>query len=136
VRQILEVCLANTHRRLQPREVESKLATAGRTLRGRLARAGWPGLRVLIAWCRILHAVFLLDLLRRPQKQVADQLGFGSAAALNSTIKRTVGMTTGEVLERGGYPHLLDRFDQMLSRGGAVRRWTPEGLMRTAYHPE
>lgn len=136
VRQILEVCLANTHRPLLPRDVESQLATASRTLRGRLTRAGWPGLRLLIAWCRILHAVFLLDLLGRPQKQVADQLGFRSAGALNSTIKRTVGMTTGEVLERGGYPHLLDRFDELLQRGGAVRRWTPEGLLRTAYHPE
>jgi hypothetical protein len=136
VRQILDVCLANTHRRLLPQDVEAKLSTAGRTLRGRLARAGWPGLRLLIAWCRILHAVFLLDLLGLPQKQVADQLGFGSAAALNSTIKRTVGMTTGEVLERGGYPHLLDRFDQLLRRGGAVRRWTPEGLTLTAHHAE
>lgn len=76
VREILAVCLANTHRRLLPRDVESELSTAGRTLRGRLARAGWPGLRELISWCRLLHAMFLLDILRRPAKQVADRLGY------------------------------------------------------------
>ena len=119
VRQILEVCLGNTHRRLLPREVESKLATASRTLRGRLARAGWPRLRLLIAWCRILHAVFLLDL---PQ--------------CSTTYCGKSGMTTGEVLERGGYAYLLDRFDQLLQRGGAIRRWTPEGLQRTGPHAE
>lgn len=130
VREILAVCLANTHRRLLPRDVEVELSTAGRTLRGRLARAGWPGLRELISWCRLLHAMFLLDIVGRPAKQVADRLGYASAAALNASIKRVVGMTTREVLERGGYPYLLDRFDRLLRAGGASRRWTPEGLFR------
>lgn len=130
VREILAVCLANTNRRLLRREVEMELSTAGRTLRGRLTRAGWPGLRELISWCRLLHAVFLLDLLQRPSKQVADRLGYASAGALNASIKRGLGMTTREVLERGGYPYLLDRFDRLLRERGATRRWTPEGLFR------
>jgi len=130
VREILAVCLANTHRRLLPRDVEAELSTAGRTLRGRLGRAGWPGLRELISLCRLLHATFLLDILQRPAKHVAGRLGYASAAALNASIKRGLGMTTREVLERGGYPYLLDRFDRLLRAGGATRRWTPEGLFR------
>ncbi len=130
VREILAVCLSNTHRWFLPRDAELELSTAGRTLRGRLTRAGWPGLRELISWCRLLHAMFLLDILQRPSKQVADRLGYASAAALNASIKRGLGMTAREVLERGGYPYLLDRFDRLLRAGGAARRWTPEGLFR------
>ncbi len=130
IREILAVCLFNTHRPLLPRNVESELATAGRTLRGRLGRAGWPGLRELISWCRLLHAAFLLDILGLPAKQVADRLGYATAAALNASIKRRLRMTAREVLERGGYPYLLDRFDHLLRAGGASRRWTPEGLFR------
>ncbi|MBA3318521.1 MAG: hypothetical protein H0T50_10580 [Gemmatimonadales bacterium] len=130
VREILSVCLAHTDRRLLPRDVELELSTAGRTLRGRLTRAGWPGLRELISWCRLLHAVFLIDLLQRPLKQVADRLGYASAGALNASIKHSFGMTAREVLERGGYPYLLDRFDRLLRERGAARRWTPEGLFR------
>lgn len=130
VREILAVSLSNTHRRFLPRDAESELATAGRTLRGRLRRAGWPGLREVIAWSRLLHAMFLLDVLHLPAKQVADRLADSSAAALNASIKLRLSMTAREVLERGGYPYLLDRFDQVLRAGGASRRWTPEGLFR------
>lgn len=130
VREILAVALANTHRRFLPRDAESELSTAGRTLRGRLRRAGWPGLREVIAWSRLLHAMFLLDILHLPAKQVADRLAYSSAAALSASIKLRLNMTARDVLERGGYPYLLDRFDQLLRASGASRRWTPEGLFR------
>ncbi|MGH2708213.1 MAG: hypothetical protein ACREMX_17180 [Gemmatimonadales bacterium] len=61
---------------------------------------------------------------------MADQLGYVSAAALNASIKRRLGMTGREALERGGYPYLLDCFDRLLRERGAARRWTPEGLFR------
>ncbi len=130
VREILAVVLANTHRRFLPRDVGAALSTAGRTLRGRLRRAGWPELRDVIAWSRILHAGFLLDILRQPPKQVAGRLAYHSAAALNASFKLRVGMTAREVLERGGYPYLLERFDQVLRASGASRRWPPEGFFR------
>jgi len=133
VREILAVCLANTHRRFLPRDAESELSTAGRTLRGRLRRAGWPGLREVIAWSRLLHAMFLLDILRLPAKQVADKLGYSSAAALNASIRLRLNMTAREVLERGGYPYLLDRFDQLLRASGASRHWNPEGFFRISH---
>lgn len=133
VREILAVSLANTHRRFRPRDAESELSTAGRTLRGRLRRAGWPGLREVIAWSRLLHAMFLLDILHLPAKQVADRLAYPTAAALNASIKLRLSMTAREVLERGGYPYLLDRFDRLLRASGASRRWTPEGFFRVRH---
>lgn len=130
VREILTLCFANTHRRLLPRAVATELSTSGRTLRARLAHAGWPGLRELISWCRLLHAVFLLDLLKMPSKQAAARLGYASSTALTASAKNVLGMTVGEILERGGYAYLLDRFDRLLRDRGAARRWTPEGLFR------
>jgi len=125
VREFLAVCTANTHHKLLPRDAEAALGIQGRTLRGRLRRAGWPPPRYVIAWCRLLHAMFLLDVLGRPAKQVASLLGWGSAADLNASIKRHVKLPSGMVLERGGYPYLLDAFDHLLRAHGARRRWHP-----------
>ncbi|MDQ3427633.1 MAG: helix-turn-helix domain-containing protein [Gemmatimonadota bacterium] len=125
VREFLAVCTANTHHKLLPREAEAAMGIQGRTLRGRLNRAGWPPPRYVIAWCRLLHAMFLLDVLGRPAKQVASLLGYGSAAALNASIKRHVKLPSGMVLEEGGYPYLLDSFDRLLRAHAARRRWHP-----------
>jgi AraC-like DNA-binding protein len=110
VREVLAVCTANTSRPFMPRDLEARLRVAGRTLRGRLARAGWPPPRDLIAWCRLLHATFLLDLLGSSAKRVAHDLGYSSASALQVSMKRHLGLTNSEIHERGGYPFLLERF--------------------------
>jgi helix-turn-helix protein len=121
VREILAACAANTRGSFLMRDAEARLGVAGRTIRGRLSRAGWPPPRELIAWCRLLHATFLLDVLSVPAKRVAHDLGYSSAAALQVSIRRHLGLTSGELLERGGYSFFLQRFERALLEGGAVR---------------
>lgn len=125
VRRILEICAANTRRPLSPRDLSIELKTPGRTLRGRLARAGWPAPHELIAWCRLLHATFLLDVLELPAKQAADYLGYPSSSALHAAIRRHFGMSTRALIEGGGYPYLLEQFDSRLQTLGARRLWSP-----------
>jgi AraC-like DNA-binding protein len=125
VRRALARCAQSTHRSLLPRDLSGWLRIPGRTLRGSLAQAGWPPPRELISWCRLLHAAFLIDVLETPAKQAAAYLGYSSASALHVALRRHFGEGTRVLMERGGYPYLLVRFDGRLQDLGARRLWTP-----------
>ncbi|MEO7986238.1 MAG: helix-turn-helix domain-containing protein [Gemmatimonadales bacterium] len=121
VRRVLAHAAQGTRRTLLPRDMSAELGIPARTLRGILARAGWPPPRELISWCRLLHAAFLLDVLETPAKQAAASLGYPSASALHVAIRRHFVESTQAVIERGGYSHLLERFATRLRALGA--RW-------------
>ncbi|MGH7497571.1 MAG: hypothetical protein ACREL3_01835 [Gemmatimonadales bacterium] len=122
VRRVFERLVANTHRAYLPSDLSSDLHVPGRTIRGRLARSGWPPPRELMSWCRLLHATFLLDLLEVPTKQAGAALGYPSAAALHVSIRRHFDLSTRSLIEHGGYAHALVSFEERLKSLGARRR--------------
>lgn len=125
LRRVLAHCAESSHRALLPRDLSAELRIPGRTLRGGLARSGWPPPRELISWCRLLHGAFLLDVLETPAKQAAAYLGYSSASALHVAMRRHFGEGTRALMERGGYSYLLEQFDGRLRALGARRLWTP-----------
>lgn len=94
--------------------------TPRRTLEDRLHRASLPTARRIVAWCRVLHAAWRLDVLDRRPKQVVAEMAFPSYAALSNLVARHCGCTPSTVREVGGYPALLGRFVELLRERGRV----------------
>jgi hypothetical protein len=71
----------------------------------------------VLSHCRVLHAVWHLDVLGRSNKATAAELRFPSPSALGSLIVRFTGATPRIVRQRGGFATLLDGFGRGLGVG-------------------
>ena len=104
---ILTYCL---HRAAQPLTVQlvaEALSIDPKTLGRRLAAAGLPAPKILIAWCRLLCVARWLEPADRTVEQAALVLGFGSGSALRNLFNRYTGLRPREVRARGGLTCVL-----------------------------
>lgn len=84
------------------------------TIHHRLRRQNLPAPGVLLMWCRILVATFLVQDGHTTVNAAARLLQFHSAAALRNLTKSYTGHPLSTLIERGGFPHVLDCFMYVL----------------------
>lgn len=82
---------------------------APRTLQWRLAHAGSPTARRLLAWAVTLHTLWRLEVLMWPLKRVAAHAGFRSPEALSNYVLRQVGERPTKLAVRSGFHEVLER---------------------------
>jgi hypothetical protein len=106
---------------IPPRELTVSCAvrragSAVRTLEERLSRAGYPSARAIVAWHRILHAAWRLDVRGLSIKSAigSGAENLGSRRALANVVKRYTGLTLGELRQPGRLVALLSLFTTLL----------------------
>jgi len=71
---------------------------------------GLPSVGHLLLWTRLLHAGLWLSEPGRTAESVSRQLEYSSGAAFRRALKHYTGATPTQVIERGGLPFVLRRF--------------------------
>jgi AraC-like DNA-binding protein len=101
-------------------------ALSRRTVELRLARARYLSAAELLAWGRLLHAMWQIEVLGRTTKQAAAEVGFSSGRALCSLVKRHTALAIGDLRRSEGFALLLERFasdvDSRERKQSALRR--------------
>jgi AraC-like DNA-binding protein len=103
------------------RDAEGFAARAGFSrafLSERFKRWGLPSIGQFLLWCRLLHAARWLDEPGRSGQSVARQLGYADGAGFRRALRTCTGLTPTELLDAGGFDHLLRIF---MGRHGFVR---------------
>ena len=85
-----------------------------RTLARRLRSAGLPSPKVLLDWCRLLHAAWRVERTRENRETVAKRSGFSSGDVLARRLRLYTGLSWTMLRERVGFDRLLTMFDAML----------------------
>jgi len=85
-----------------------------RTLARRLRSAGLPSPKVLLDWCRLLHAAWRVERTRENRETVAKSSGFSSGDVLARRLRLYTGLSWTMLRERVGFDQLLTMFDAML----------------------
>jgi hypothetical protein len=98
---------------------------APRTLEARLAKAGYPRARTIVAWYRVLHVAWHLDVEGLAVKQLvgAGDEGLHARRALGNLVRRHTGLTLTSLGAPGAFAALLYRFLAQL--GVSLRRLPP-----------
>ena len=108
-------------RPLSAEEIASAMGVKARTLRSHLARDHLPSVGELALWGRLLAAARLLDDPGQSVAHVAEEMGFGSAGALCSAMKRHFHMTPAQLRSHGAIAPavraFLRRFGQAQNQG-------------------
>lgn len=102
-------------RRTTVREFSKLLDTPVRTLEARLAGQLLPSPRILLAWSVSLHAIWGLEMLARPLKQVASNAGFHSSEALSQLMHRHLGARPHRMAANFGFFHALGAFIRLVT---------------------
>lgn len=102
--------LFQAHRPVKPGELAQIHYSNEKTLREHLRAVGLPSTNHLIIWARLFHAAHLLDGGARTVEAAALALDFPSRSALSNQLRRYVGVTPKELVERGGLAFLLKEF--------------------------
>ena len=85
-----------------------------RTLARRLQRAGLPSPKVLLDWCRLLHAAWRVERTRENRDMVARMSGFSSGDVLARRLRLYTGLSWTMLRERIGFNKLLTMFEATL----------------------
>ena len=85
-----------------------------RTLARRLRSAGLPSPKVLLDWCRLLHAAWRVERTRENRDTVAKKSGFSSGDVLAGRLRLYTGLSWTTLRERVGFDRLLTMFEEML----------------------
>jgi len=85
-----------------------------RTLARRLRSAGLPSPKVLLDWCRLLHAAWRVERTRENRETVAKSSGFSSGDVLARRLRLYTGLSWTMLRERVGFDKLLTMFEAML----------------------
>ena len=85
-----------------------------RTLARRLRSAGLPSPKVLLDWCRLLHAAWQVERTRENRDMVARKSGFSSGDVLARRLRLYAGLSWTMLRERIGFDKLLTMFEAML----------------------
>ncbi len=85
-----------------------------RTLARRLWNAGLPSPKVLLDWCRLLHAAWWVERTRENRNMVAKRSGFSSGDVLARRLRLYTGLSWTMLRERVGFNKLLTMFETML----------------------
>lgn len=116
LRWFFTFCLGTAVAPITIEEVASSLGVPRRTLLERLGRAGLPGPRRIVNWCRLLHAAWLLGDTHRSVEEVAGLLSFASGPALHNLVRRYTGLPMSVVRAEGGFHAVLAVFVEELQR--------------------
>lgn len=112
--------LRKADRPLSPGEAARLYHRHPNTLREHLRAAGLPSVNKLIVWMRLLHAAHHLEDSGTSAERVASLLRFPSGTAFRNQLHRYVGVTPGELRERGGMSLVLDRFCAGIGSGSGA----------------
>jgi AraC-like DNA-binding protein len=85
-----------------------------RTLARRLRSAGLPSPKVLLDWCRLLHAAWRVERTRENRHTVAKKSGFSSGDVLARRLRLYTNLSWTMLRERVGFDKLLKMFETML----------------------
>ncbi|HEU4585888.1 MAG TPA: helix-turn-helix domain-containing protein [Gemmatimonadaceae bacterium] len=85
-----------------------------RTLARRLQSAGLPSPKVLLDWCRLLHAAWRVERTHENRDIVARSSGFSSGDVLARRLRLYTGLSWTTLRERVGFDKLLTMFETML----------------------
>jgi AraC-like DNA-binding protein len=86
------------------------LGVTRKTLVNRFAREGLIPPREILAWCRLLHAAYLLDDSGRSLEQVGLAIGCGSGTALRNLFVRHARVRPDAIRTGGALSATLERF--------------------------
>lgn len=103
-------------------------STKRRTLESQLKAANLPTAEQIIGWVFALHATWLRVLPGSTLEAVARRLGFNDSSTLRSVFTNRIRMPSTEVMRRGGFHYLLNRFSALLRGDWALeppRKWRP-----------
>ena len=110
MRSIVEQCLAEPRRHRTVAGLAATLGTATKTLARRMARAGLPRPRRMIAWTRLLAAASLLENSRRPIGSVAKELGFTTSRSFRELMEHYTGRRPSALRGTGAFGTVLHDF--------------------------
>ncbi len=85
-----------------------------RTLARRLRSAGLPSPKVLLDWCRLLHAAWRVERTRENRDTVAKMSGFSSGDVMARRLRLYTGLSWTMLRDRVGFDRLLTMFEAML----------------------
>jgi AraC-like DNA-binding protein len=111
VRRYVEYCAWQAHRARTARAAAQMANISYRTLARWLRVSGLPPPADVLAWYRLLHAAWILELEDAKRDVAATAVGFPSGAALARVLRRHVGITWTELRNRVGFAGLLARFE-------------------------
>ena len=114
IRPIVLECLEHAWRPMTVSQLASAMRLNRRSLVSRTAKTGWLRPHVLIGWCRLLLASFLLEDPARSVTDVAALLGFSSPSGLRNAFTRYAGVRAGTLRASGGFTFALRRFSDMV----------------------
>jgi AraC-like DNA-binding protein len=96
------------------------------TLAERCSRAGIMPPRDIVAWCRLLRTVYVLEHSQSSIEKIAVMNGFGSGSALHNALRKRVGLrATG--LRNDGFRHVLESFADRLQVKSVANRGQRRG---------
>jgi AraC-like DNA-binding protein len=107
---IVSYCAQHASAPLSVAGVARALGVNRKTLLNRLVSANLPAPGVVISWCRLLVAAWVLEQGDRPVEQVALALGFGSGTGFRNMLRRYTGLRPTQVRATGGFDMVADRF--------------------------
>jgi AraC-like DNA-binding protein len=88
-----------------------------RTLVNLCHRSGLPAPEILLTWCRVMVAAYLLITTRITVEQIANSLDFPSANAMRNLFNRRMGATPLEVRAEWDVERIIARFRGDLALG-------------------
>jgi transcriptional regulator GlxA family with amidase domain len=107
---IVSYCAQHAATPLSVAGVARALGINRKTLLNRLASANLPAPGVVISWCRLLVAAWVLEQGERPIEQVALALGFGSGTGFRNMLRRYTGLRPSQLRSAGGFEAVAERF--------------------------
>lgn len=118
VRPFFAHCAWRAHRMRTAREAAVAVKISPRTLSRWLRGAGLPTAKTVLAWYRLLHAAWHMEMGVATRDAVARRVGFGSGERLGLTLRQCAGISWTELRERVGFAGLMIRFDELLRKPG------------------
>jgi AraC-like DNA-binding protein len=133
MRSIVEQCLAEPRRHRTVAGLAATLGTATKTLARRMARAGLPRPRRMIAWTRLLAAASLLENPRRPIGSVAKELGFTTSRSFRELMEHYTGRRPSALRGTGAFGTVLHDFQCDVTRSEVVNPKGPRARARSRW---
>jgi len=102
----------------QVSDLAAAMATNTRSFMREMKAVGLGSPRDLLLWGRLIRASHLLERSDETVESVAFRMGYSSGGALGKALKRHVGCSPTELLDRGGVAWTLGVFGRTLASGG------------------
>ncbi len=110
VRDAYRWAVEHADSRPQVSELAAALSVSHRNLVREVRASGLGSPRTLLLWGRLIRAAHLLERPGETVESVAFHLGYSAGGALGKALKRQMGCSPSELLERGGLAWALEVF--------------------------